>query len=94
MKKQVFNDKHDIRIFGYDVELYAQDTEESHYSTGVYSIMNDEWISVPEKMKVDVDKDLLKTKIKSWTNKIDHAIETSTIDDDKELLSKIKDILK
>lgn len=24
LKKQVFNDKHDIKIFGYDVELYAQ----------------------------------------------------------------------
>ena len=28
LKKQVFNDKHNIKIFGYDVELYAQDVEE------------------------------------------------------------------
>jgi nucleoside-diphosphate-sugar epimerase len=51
LKKQVFNDKHDIRIFGYDVELYAQDVEESHYSSGVYSVMNNEWISEPKKFK-------------------------------------------
>ena len=93
-KKQVFNEKHNIKIYGYDVELYAQDTEESHYSTGVYSIMNDEWVNEPKKMNVDVDKELLKTKIKCWTDKIDHVIKTSTIEDDKELLSKVKDKLK
>jgi predicted nucleotidyltransferase len=45
LKKQVFNDKHDIKIYGYDVELYAQDNEEPHFATGVYSVMNDEWVS-------------------------------------------------
>ena len=51
LKKQVFNDKHDIRIFGYDVELYAQDTDEEHYSSGVYSVMNNEWVNKPKKLK-------------------------------------------
>ena len=30
LKKQLFNTNHNIKIFGYDVELYAQDAEEPH----------------------------------------------------------------
>lgn len=92
LKKQIFNDKHDIRIFGYDVELYAQDTEEKHYSSGVYSILNDEWVSEPEKMESKIDKEILKNKIENWTEKIDTAI-----DEDKDLQTlkdKIKDYRK
>ena len=88
LKKQVFNDKHDIKIFGYDVELYAQDTEESHYSSGVYSVMNNEWISKPTEFEDKFDRELLKKKIDNWTEKIDNAI--SEGDD----LQSIKDKLK
>jgi len=75
LKKQVFNDKHNIKIFGYDVELYAQDEEEPHYSSGVYSVMNNEWINKPKKLKIEIDKGILEKKIKSWTEKIDSSIE-------------------
>lgn len=88
LKKQVFNDKHDIKIFGYDVELYAQDTEESHYSSGVYSVMNNEWISKPTEFEDKVDRDLLEKKIHNWTEKIDSAIQ------DGDDLETIKDKLK
>ena len=94
LKKQLFNEKHNITIFGYDVELYAQDTEEVHYSSGVYSIMNDEWISKPKKFKNEVDQQVLKTKVKSWTDKIDSTIESESEEDDDKLLNTLKDKLK
>jgi predicted nucleotidyltransferase len=94
LKKQLFNEKHNITIFGYDVELYAQDTEEVHYSSGVYSIMNDEWISKPKKFKNEVDQQVLKTKVKSWTDKIDSTIESESEEDDNKLLNTLKDKLK
>ena len=55
-KKSVWNDKHDIKIKGHDVELYAQDINEPHHSTGVYSIMANKWLTkpVPEKARVDL----------------------------------------
>jgi predicted nucleotidyltransferase len=94
LKKQLFNEKHNITIFGYDVELYAQDTEEVHYSSGVYSIMNDEWISKPKKFKNEVDQQVLKTKVKSWTDKINSTIESESEEDDNKLLNTLKDKLK
>ena len=94
LKKQLFNEKHNITIFGYDVELYAQDTEEVHYSSGVYSVMNDEWISKPKKFRNEVDKGVLTTKIKCWTDKIDSAVESESDEDDSKILDNLKDKLK
>jgi predicted nucleotidyltransferase len=94
LKKQVFNDKHNIKIYGYDVELYAQDIEESHYASGVYSVMNNEWITKPKKFKLEIDKEVLKNKIDCWTEKIEKGIEsdeTKTLDSIKE---KLKDYRK
>ena len=48
-KKNIWNEEHDIKIKGYDVELYAQDMNEPHVSTGVYSIMWDDWVVKSEK---------------------------------------------
>ena len=94
LKKTLFNERHDIKIYGYDVELYAQDTEEAHYSSGVYSVMNNEWINKPKKLKFEIDKKLLNQKIQCWTEKIDNAVETKSIEDNIEVLENLKDKLK
>ena len=93
LKKQIFNEKHDIRIYGYDVELYAQDSEETHFSTGVFSVMNNEWISSPRKLKFELDKTSLEKKISQWTEKIDSALEKSK-DKDGKVLDDIREKLK
>ena len=92
LKKQVFNDKHNIKIFGYDVELYAQDAEEPQYSSGVYSVMNNEWVSNPKKFKNEIDREVLKKKIKSWVEKIDTAIDEGK--DLESIKNKLKDYRK
>jgi predicted nucleotidyltransferase len=90
LKKQVFNDKHNIKIFGYDVELYAQDAEEPHTSSGVYSIMNNSWVNIPRKLKLEINKKNLEDKIQNWVEKIDKAVE----DGDGKKLESLKDKLK
>ena len=57
-----WNTKHgDITIFGYPVEIYVQDIDEEHKSSGVYSLLNGEWINRPDSdyMNVDIDDDLI-----------------------------------
>ena len=39
-KKTVYNDTHDIKIDGYEVELYVQDTNQPVISLGEYSILH------------------------------------------------------
>jgi hypothetical protein len=74
LKKQIFNDKHDIKIFGYEVELYPQDSEEMHFASGVYSVLNDVWISKPSKEKPQLERGVLTTKIDGWKDKIENLI--------------------
>jgi hypothetical protein len=93
LKKQIFNEKHNITIFGYDVELYAQDAEETHFSSGVFSVLNNEWISVPKKLKIELDKTTLEKKIKNWTEKIDSTTE-KTNGDNVELIDTLREKLK
>jgi len=45
-KKYQYNDLHNIRIGGADVELYVQDADQPHHSLGIYSVKNIEWICV------------------------------------------------
>lgn len=74
LKKQIFNDRHTIKIYGYEVELYPQDAEEAHFATGVYSVKNDKWITTPSKEKPQLEREVLTKKIDSWVEKIENLI--------------------
>ena len=62
LKKMIFNQNHDITLFNYEVELYVQNETESHFSSGVYSVLFNEWSNEPKKEDVSIDKELLKQK--------------------------------
>lgn len=65
-KAFIWNLKHEIVIRGADVELYIQDKNEEHISTGLYSLYNSEWIKKPEYTDPDVDESDVKTKFEQW----------------------------
>lgn len=73
-KKNVWNEKHNITIKGYDVELYIQDVDEEHVSSGVYSILNNEWIVEPNKVKSNIDDKMILQKSEEYMKKIDLLI--------------------
>ena len=73
-KKSIWNTTHPLTYKGMNIELYAQDSDESHFSTGVYSVKNDEWITAPSKEKSQIDREVFKTKINSWKEKIENLI--------------------
>jgi hypothetical protein len=93
----IFNDKHDITIKGYEVELYVQNETESHFSSGVYSVLFDEWANVPKKEDVTIDKELLKEKSKQWMNIIDNLLDSIQDEETqvaKKMIQKYKDKIK
>jgi uncharacterized protein len=96
-KKAIWNDNHNIKIKGFDVELYAQDVNESHTSTGIYSVMNDEWIVKPKIQKFEIDKVTIKKKVKEFQteyNRIVDMFRGDNFNDTKKALDKIKDRIK
>jgi hypothetical protein len=97
LKKTVFNAAHDIRIKGFETELYVQDTNEKNNIQGVYSLLNNEWLKKPEKENFKVDKKKLMNKANQWMDIIDGVLENAS-DEDLEtannLLTKYRNKLR
>ena len=66
-----WNKTHDIKVKGHEVELYVQDENEPHVSTGVYSLMNDKWLVKPNKVKPFIDKKTAKKKASGIEREVD-----------------------
>jgi len=99
IKKTLFNSTHDITVKGYDVELYVQDTNEPHISSGVYSVLYNEWIKEPSPEEVTIDEGKLKQKVDQWKDIIDLVIDDIEEGDEDletavEKIDKVKDKLK
>lgn len=97
LKKIIFNNTHEITVFGHDVEMYIQDSKEPHHSSGVYSVLYDEWIETPKIEDVKIDKKVLIGKIKSFVRQFDllmKNIDEDNISDSIDLLDNFKDKVK
>ena len=93
-KKNVWNEKYDIKIKGYDVEVYVQDVNEEHVSSGVYSVLHNKWIVEPEKDKPNIDDRKILEKGEEFGKKIDRLVQNPkeiTIDQLEDLRKKIKE---
>lgn len=85
--KSNWNKNHNVTIKGKKVEVYIQDINEKNRSTGVYSILNNKWILMPQKIKVVLDKPLIQQKYTNMVLQIKTAIKEQNLD-------KLKLILK
>lgn len=63
--KSDWNSKHEIKIVGFDVEVYIQDEDQPHTSSGVYSVLNSTWLVKPSKRFIDIDEKLIEEKAKT-----------------------------
>jgi predicted nucleotidyltransferase len=97
LKKIVFNQKRDIKMFGYDVEVFVEDADMKGVSGGVYSILNDEWITKPTKEKMKVSDEEITNNAKKWMRIIDNLIkhlEGESIEEINNNIKVIKNKLK
>lgn len=90
-KKSVFNEKHKIQIKGYDVEVYVQDIDEPHISSGVYSILHDKWLLKPKPETPNIDDRKILEKAEEYAKKIDDLLKMKNVDG---VLLKIDELRK
>ena len=69
--KTNWNRNHEINIKGHEVEIYVQNANEPHHSTGVYSIMNDEWEIKPEPQTFSVSEDAVNQKAEAFMSSVE-----------------------
>jgi len=99
LKKTVYNNKHNITIFGYDVELYVEDETKKKdvKNVGVYSILTNEWISEPTKNSVDINYERISNKAEQWMKSIDMVVdntEDEEIETAKNIIKKFTDKIR
>lgn len=82
-----------INIYGYPVELYAQDiTEQPHMGQGVYSVIKNYWIQEPEYLSLDFESDPnLQDKVQFYKDMIDKMIDQQA---DSDSIQTLKDRIK
>lgn len=87
--KQIWNELHDITIKGIPVEFYVQDTKETHNSTGVYSIKNEEWVIEPKHEEPDIDDNAVKLKAAQWMDSIKDVMTSNKADVIEKVMKKL-----
>ena len=86
-KKTLWGDQHDITVKGLPVECYVQGQDEKHHSTGVYSLLNSEWVVEPKKIKPQVDDSAVDAK----KDAVLHDIEVALLSKDLDKIRTVKD---
>jgi hypothetical protein len=89
-----WNDNHkDINIFDYPVEIYVQDIDEPHKSSGVYSVLYDDWKEKPDAdyMNVEIDDELIEEIAGNYEDEINALLKRLMDAETDEEFEKIYD---
>lgn len=82
-KRFIWNLRHPVVLKGHDVELYIQDDGEPHFSSGIYSLLKDEWVVEPIWKAPKVDTIYVAKKVEAFKHEIEE-IEKMVKDPDLE----------
>ena len=89
-KKVVYNDKHDITIGGFPVELYVQDTNKPVISLGEYSVADDRWLKLPRKRRANFDQEATRLKFEKLYKLGEFALKSRNSEKIENVLKTIK----
>jgi len=93
-KKYQYNNEHDIRIGGADVELYVQPADQPHVSQGIYSVRDQKWLAVPRRRRAEIDDQCVQHKSEDLAARIDAAVASGDAEQMSRLWDKIKNMRK
>ena len=98
--KKVWNEQHDIKIKGYDVEIAVQDSDDLKKAMvggrmgGVFSLLNNKWIKKPVKADFEPDEKLISEKAKTIIMQVDDIKEQLHEDKYEAFKTKIDKVWK
>ncbi len=93
-KKALWGERMPIKVKGHDVEMYIQNINEPHTSTGVYSIKKDNWITKPIKEMVAIDINNVKAKANHIAKMVDEIEEYEDDGERANIIEKFMDKLR
>jgi hypothetical protein len=89
-KKFQYNETHNIKIGGYDVELYVENANKSAVSQGIFSVLNNDWINIPLKKRSTINDTAVKSKYDVIKHRIESAVKSGNLKRLTNTAAKIK----
>jgi hypothetical protein len=93
-KKNLYNNEHDLAIADIPVELYVQPADQMHHSAGIYSVLDDKWITEPVHEEPTVDPKDIKAKARNYAGKINSAMRSGDIAKCRQTMDDLKRLRK
>jgi len=73
----MWNLRHNVSIKGHDVEMYIQDINEPHTASGLFSLKDNKWITVPKYNQPTIDEEEVNFKYLTYKSGVDKLEEIS-----------------
>lgn len=89
-KKNEFNNKYDFKLKGIEVEVYVQNSSQQHYSAGIFSVLDNKWITKPSKIIPKATPQEVKGKARNYSSKINKALSSSDLGIAKNTMDEIR----
>jgi predicted nucleotidyltransferase len=86
-KKKIWNDNHNIMIYSHEAELYVEDEKDPPISGGIYSVLKDTWITIPEHTPPKINDKAINLKVLDLIKQIDVAVNQA---DDPEDIDRLR----
>jgi hypothetical protein len=78
-KKNQYNSTYDITVKDIPVELYVQDSDQTHHSAGIYSVLRGQWIKKPSNTAPSASPQEIKRKARNFSSRINTAIRSGSL---------------
>lgn len=92
-----WNTEHEIEIKGHPVEVYLQDIGEKNSTpqlarpgAAIYSVFDEEWMVKPNREKIDLDPEKIRSKFQKIKKNIKELTDTQNLDKLKKLMKWIR----
>jgi hypothetical protein len=89
-KKNNYNFDHKIKLNGIDVEVYVQDAEQKHHSAGIYSVLDNRWLSKPTHQIPKVSDKEVRSKARNYSSMINKALKSDDLNTITDVLADLK----
>lgn len=96
-KRTNWTENHNVKIYGFPLEVYFQNITEPHISSGTYSVLNDKWLHKPSKKNHKINFDIVEKKVSAFQDilkKIEYYMEEKEYKKVISLIEKVKEIIR
>lgn len=93
-KIKQFDEKYDLKVKGFDIEVYIEGIDEVNISNGRYSVLYKKWINTPVQTEFKIDKDKIIKKVKFFKKQLNIIKSIKDLESKLNKIEKLKDKIK